>query len=317
METRSFLEKLRQAARGTGLRYPRLGSVIGRLARALIPNLGTLLILGLIYASSVGAGPFRNSSTTATTYIPRLINYQGRLLDAAGDVVANDTYQMTFALYCHPDEGDAFWTEPREGPNEVPVSDGLFSVALGSVVTLPATFPCEDDVYLGIKVEDDPEMRPRELLTSVPYALLSGLPSGVIVMWSGPVSAIPAGWSLCDGTNGTPDLRDRFVLSVSAGEDPGGTGGSHTKTLSVSNLPPHTHSFTTGSAGAHSHGTGVKDENEYRKDGDGGVDNTGSRGLETTTDGAHTHSGTTNSTGSGASFDIRPKYYKLAFIMKD
>ncbi|HVP22294.1 MAG TPA: hypothetical protein VMS77_00115 [Conexivisphaerales archaeon] len=49
---------------------------------------------------------------------------------------------------------------------------------------------------------------------------------GIIVMWSGPRADIPEGWALCDGTNGTPDLRDRFILSVSDGEEAGGTGGS-------------------------------------------------------------------------------------------
>jgi hypothetical protein len=54
----------------------------------------------------------------------------------------------------------------------------------------------------------------------------SALPSGVIVMWSGPLDKIPAGWALCDGREGTPDLRSRFVLGVGAAEYLGDTGGS-------------------------------------------------------------------------------------------
>ena len=57
-------------------------------------------------------------------------------------------------------------------------------------------------------------------------AQADGLPSGVIVMWSGELDAIPSGWALCDGSNGTPDLRDRFVLGVGAPEYLGSTGGS-------------------------------------------------------------------------------------------
>lgn len=57
-------------------------------------------------------------------------------------------------------------------------------------------------------------------------AQADGLPSGVIVMWSGELDAIPSGWALCDGNNGTPDLRDRFVLGVGAPEYLGSTGGS-------------------------------------------------------------------------------------------
>lgn len=48
----------------------------------------------------------------------------------------------------------------------------------------------------------------------------SGVPSGVILMWSGSIASIPSGWQLCDGTNGTPDLRDKFV--VGARQDQGG-----------------------------------------------------------------------------------------------
>jgi hypothetical protein len=65
-----------------------------------------------------------------------------------------------------------------------------------------------------------------------------GIPSGVIVMWSGTLSSIPSGWALCDGTNGTPDLRDRFIYGWSDGVNPGGTGGavSHSHTVN-----PHSH----------------------------------------------------------------------------
>ncbi len=54
----------------------------------------------------------------------------------------------------------------------------------------------------------------------------SGFPAGVIVMWSGSLDSIPAGWALCDGSDGTPDLSNRFVLGVGAAEYLGNTGGS-------------------------------------------------------------------------------------------
>jgi len=56
----------------------------------------------------------------------------------------------------------------------------------------------------------------------------AAIPTGVILMWSGPLANIPAGWALCDGTNGTPDLRNRFVTGTAEGEDPGVTGGNGT-----------------------------------------------------------------------------------------
>lgn len=54
----------------------------------------------------------------------------------------------------------------------------------------------------------------------------AGLPAGVIVMWNGALEKIPAGWALCDGKNGTPDLSNRFVTGVGAEEYMGTTGGS-------------------------------------------------------------------------------------------
>ena len=80
-----------------------------------------------------------------------------------------------------------------------------------------------------------------------------GVPSGAIIMWSGTIATIPTGWALCDGTNGTPDLRDRFICSVGTSEEPGETGGVNSFTLSTSQLPSHSHTFTTGSSGSHTH----------------------------------------------------------------
>ena len=50
----------------------------------------------------------------------------------------------------------------------------------------------------------------------------AGTPQGGIIMWSGTIASIPAGWSLCNGSNGTPDLTDKFIISVaSSAENPG------------------------------------------------------------------------------------------------
>jgi hypothetical protein len=65
------------------------------------------------------------------------------------------------------------------------------------------------------------------LLCLTTAASTDELPAGVIVMWSGPMDSIPAGWALCDGQNGTPDLSNRFVLGAGTPEYLGSTGGSH------------------------------------------------------------------------------------------
>ena len=70
---------------------------------------------------------------------------------------------------------------------------------------------------------------------------IAGIPSGVIAMWSGSIGQIPSGWKLCDGTNSTPDLRDKFIVGAGdfghtayPGVDPGATGGSQTGTITIS-----------------------------------------------------------------------------------
>ena len=65
----------------------------------------------------------------------------------------------------------------------------------------------------------------------IPYLV----PPGVIVAWWGALDAIPSGWAFCDGTNGTPDLRGRFIFG---GVSPGATGGS-----ADAFLPRHSHSY--------------------------------------------------------------------------
>lgn len=88
------------------------------------------------------------------------------------------------------------------------------------------------------------------------------LPAGLIVMWSGLLSAIPSGWNLCDGTNGTPDLRDRFVLGAHAGDDPGATGGANTHTHNDHTVTQPTIAWPAGvptaaNESAHTHAAGA------------------------------------------------------------
>lgn len=108
--------------------------------------------------------------------------------------------------------------------------------------------------------------------------------SGIILIWSGPIVSIPSGYVICDGNNGTPDLRDMFVVGAGSTYNPDDTGGSVN----------HTHAFT-GSGHTHTlqAGTGVAQ----------GVN------INPQTD-SQQASGTTD---PGASL---PPYYSLAYIMK-
>jgi len=145
-------------------------------------------------------------------------------------------------------------------------------------------------------------------------------------MWSGSIAAIPSGFALCDGNNGTPDLLDRFILSVpNSGTNPGTTGGAHTYSLNTSQLPAHDHtgSGNTNLDGAHSHT--IPNGFLLQINAAGSIAwynwSNPTKAINvpnTATDGAHQHafSFTTSQTGSGAAIDNKPLYYSLAFIMK-
>jgi microcystin-dependent protein len=84
-------------------------------------------------------------------------------------------------------------------------------------------------------------------LAAMQAALAALVPSGVILLWSGAANAIPAGWKLCDGTNGTPDLRGRFIIGAGGSYAVGASGGNASMTLNTSHIPSHSHDFSANS----------------------------------------------------------------------
>ena len=116
---------------------------------------------------------------------PQMINYQGRLTDAEGNPVVNGNYSVTFTIYDAAVQGISVWTETQNATT----TDGQFSVLLGSVNPILDTVFNNPDRYLGITVENDPELTPRSQLVSVSYSLrvstIDGSTGGVI---SGDVS---------------------------------------------------------------------------------------------------------------------------------
>ena len=113
---------------------------------------------------------------------------------------------------------------------------------------------------------------------------MPALPFGTIMLWHGGAGGVPLGWVICDGNNGTPDLRDRFVIGAGSTYNPGSTGGDEI----------HRHDFTSD---GHSHtivpGTGLKD---------------GTDSSKTTT--------TAVDTGETDDDSSMPEYYGLYFIMR-
>ena len=160
--------------------------------------------------------------------------------------------------------------------------------------------------------------------------------TGMIMLWSGATDAVPAGWSLCDGTGNTPDLRDRFVVGAGNSYDVNATGGSkdaiaishsHTASTSVTTKSQSGY-FDTINRGGTSYrnpmvrrggGTvSVSNKNNSMGFGEGWEGEGGSGGTRTTIDTSHNHSASTsvNSAGSSGTDKNLPPYYALAYIMK-
>ena len=149
----------------------------------------------------------------------------------------------------------------------------------------------------------------------VTTAVNASFPVGGIIMWSGSIATIPSGWLICNGTSGTPDLRNRFVVGAGSTYAVAATGGSanaivvsHTHTATVTD-PGHNHTpQTLGSAqaGSDNGGAPVDASTGY------GTGRTSSV-TSTSTTGITVANSTEGSSGTNANL---PPYYALAFIMK-
>ncbi len=211
--------------------------------------------IALSYAAEINLGGVEDY------YIP----YQGRL-ELGGDPVNGPT-EFKFALYKNQTgtaASDKLWTS---APRTLQVSSGYFATVLGddndqqngpngrlkrAIMEAPA-------LYIAMTV-DGVELSGRQRILAVPYAQAPaadkagfGVPIGGIVHWYPPTanSAIPAGYAVCNGQNGTPNLIDRFVRGTS--------NLSTARSATANGSDTHTHgiaasgTLTTNYTGSHSH----------------------------------------------------------------
>ena len=123
---------------------------------------------------------------------------------------------------------------------------------------------------------------------------------GMIIMWNSTVASIPTGFVLCDGNNGTPDLRGRFVVGHHPSNGDYGvddTGGAEDVTLTIAQIP------------SHKHDTSVDNTKLFPSNGQTSINFGGAGGYPATTF-------TMSNTGGGQSHENRPPYYALCYIMK-
>ena len=91
----------------------------------------------------------------------------------------------------------------------------------------------------------------QQVLDLINDKLSATLPAGIILLWSGAIAGIPSGWTLCDGTLGTPDLRGRFIPGAGGTYVVNATGG--TDTLNLAHVHSADGTLATDSQGAHIH----------------------------------------------------------------
>ncbi len=211
---------------------------------------------------------------------------------------ANNSWPASIAVLQNAGYLNPSWTAINPWQNVYSVSSNA------SAFTVSTTVPSE---WTNLVARDLPisSISGSVVGSSVPVpgsVQNDSLPIGSIVIWSGTVASIPVGWQLCDGTNGTPDLRDKFV--VGARQDSGGVavtgvsgaltkiGGEAKHTLTIVEMPPHTHSYRWWP------GWFFSGNSEY--------------GAKGGPDDSHQ----TGSAGGGQPHNILPPYYALCFIMK-
>jgi len=272
-----------------------------------------LLLLGIIFVAQL-----------VVAEVPNEIRYNGKLKEYRTEVSA--TKNMNFKIYDQLTGGTAKW---ESGTKSIKVSSGIFSTVLSPDIDWRGK-----DYYLEIEIDSkklEPREKltsvpyslhsnttekaivksgsefsvivgedkklvvnsngTKEVIGTTEYFMV---PKGAIIIWSGSVNDIPTGWVLCDGKNGTPDLRDRFVLGAGNTYSVGTTGGEKTHTLTVDEMPSHSHTtqWTNHDGGS---GSGLVDPVNPEK---------GSLYIPT------------SNVGGSKSHNNMPPYYSLCYIMK-
>ena len=238
----------------------------------------------------------RNADVTGVATVRTGLYVEGKLFDGDGDF-------GTSGQLLASDGTDTVWIDASTTSvaNANNVGTNLNSTDADQFVTFVGSSSGNNPIRVDAGLKYNPS---TNRLTAGSFAgdgsALSGIEafvSGMIILWSGAADAIPTGFVLCDGNNSTPNLSGRFVVGYDASNsdyDVNDTGGSESVTLTVNQIPAHTHNINLAVRAFYQ---------EPRNFGVG-------------TDGSANNSEDTGSTGGGQSHENRPPFYALCYIMK-
>ena len=238
----------------------------------------------------------RNADVTGVATVRTGLYVEGKLFDGDGDF-------GTSGQLLASDGTDTVWIDASTTSvaNANNVGTNVNSTNSDQFVTFVENNSGNNPIRVDAGLKYNPS---TNRLTAGSYAgdgsALTGIESfvtGMIILWSGAADAIPSGFALCDGNNSTPNLSGRFVVGYDASNsdyDVNDTGGSESVTLTVNQIPAHTHNIN------------LAVRSFYQEPRNFGVG----------TDGSANNSEDTGSTGGGQSHENRPPFYALCYIMK-
>ncbi|MFQ5608412.1 MAG: hypothetical protein ACE5GA_10725, partial [Candidatus Zixiibacteriota bacterium] len=189
---------------------------------------------------------FSISSAISSAAVPNIVNYRGRLVDAAGAPVTDGGYFVKFAIYGVPTGGTELW---NSGAHPVNTTGGLFSYDLGANTTLPQDlFTSNSTLYLGVTVGLDAEISPRTRFTTSAYSFSSQVADSSVVSlnatnlggqapshyldWNN-LSGVPQGFA--DGVDNDAG-GDITGVTAGSGLSGGGTAGAVTVSVATNGI---------------------------------------------------------------------------------
>ena len=241
----------------------------------------------------------RNVNVTGVATVTSSLYVNGKLHDGDGDF-------GTAGQLLSSDGTDLAWIDASSTSvaNANNVGTNLNSTDADQFVTFVGSSSGNNPIRVDAGVKYNPN---TNRLTAGSFAgdgsALTGIvaiPSGGIILWSGAFDAIPTGFVLCDGNNGTPNLSGKFVVGYSASNgdyDVNDTGGAEDVTLTVNQIPSHKHVTT------------FDGHKYFPGDGSTSINYGGAGGYPATTF-------SMDNTGGGGAHENRPPYYALCYIMK-